>query len=30
MTDEEIKAIKFKWQSHMSMEDEHTTCYISE
>ena len=30
MTDSEIKAIRFKWQSHMSMEGEHTTCYVSE
>jgi len=30
MTDNEIKAIKFKWQSHMSLEHEHITCYVSE
>lgn len=30
MTDEEIKAIKFKWQSHMSLEGEHVTVWVSE
>lgn len=30
MTDEAIKAIKFKWKSHMSLENEHITVYDSE
>lgn len=30
MTIEELEKVKFKFHSHMSMEDEHTTTYFSE
>ena len=30
MTVEELEKVKFKFHSHMSMEDEHTTTYFSE
>lgn len=29
MTDKEIKAIRFVWKSHTSMEHEHCTVYLS-
>ena len=30
MTIDELEKVKFKFHSHMSMEDEHTTTYFSE